>query len=442
MARRKSVENISEEESSDLVASLIEGSSFEFVSSEKGSLTDRPYVETPIVALNCLLGGGLPLGSLVEVFGPNASGKSSMMYETLGNFQRKYPNGVAFIVDTESSTDDTRLKQLGVERPVPRTGAPTLEDGFAQIVNILTKMANDSRYDGFPVMIMWDTIANSGLKTQIEDNADYNRMVAMERARIIKFNLMKLFPLIEKLNVLVVLLNQASVDLSGYRPGITSSGGNSLQHNIHLRFKVEGGQTEYDGVFAKEKYSKLSIMKSKISPIMSNFRIIIDINKGGIIDKVGSFVWWMTEIGNVFNSGTWWTWKDDIYNKYKPYIEKFGKFNGKFRSADLYSYSKENESFYKLLQLIWTDMICDRYVLQSKMCEPIRNSLRADLMTALGLTYEDISNVEIKTPDEVTTSISEKTLDELSSLLDTESGVVDTSTGEIVEGVEDGQVSE
>jgi len=444
MARRKSVENVSSEESTNLVASLIEGSSFEFVSSDKGSLTDRPYVETPIIALNCLLGGGLPLGSLVEVFGPNASGKSSILYETLGNFQKKYPNGVAFIVDTESSTDDTRLRQLGVDPSrAPRTGAPTLEDGFNQITNILTKMANDSRYDGFPVMIMWDTIANSGLRTQINEGADYNRMVAMERARILKYHLMKLFPLIEKLNVLIVLLNQATVDMSGFHPGITSSGGNALQHNIHLRIKVDGGQTEYDGVFPAIKNSKLSLLKSKISPLMNNFRVRIDIRNGGTVNKNTSLTYWMIDLG-LWNNGAWWTWKDEWYQKYKPYIDKFPVFEGnrKFRQVELWDNKliAGDQNFIKLLSLIWTDLICENYSLQSKVCSHLRTQLIADLMNNLGLTYEDINRQETTAPE--SELVSEDSQESVEELLEALTGTVDTSTGEIVEGENDGQVSE
>lgn len=146
-----------------LINDLIDGTQFNFIGQNgeqgKGSLSDKPKVETPIHALNCLLGGGLPLGAILEVYGPNAAGKSSLMYETLGNFQKQYPEGVAFIIDSETSTDDTRLRQMGVDPArAPRMGASTLEDGFEQIIKILKKMVNDKRYKGFPVFIIWDEL--------------------------------------------------------------------------------------------------------------------------------------------------------------------------------------------------------------------------------------------------------------------------------------------
>lgn len=159
----KKVQDTQQEVSSTLVNDLISGSLFKFIGEDgeegRGSLTDKPKVETPLVALNDLLGGGLPLGAILEVFGPNASGKSSFMYETLGNFQKQYPNGVSFIIDTETSTDNSRLRQLGVD-PMrsPRMGAATLEDGFEQITKIVKKMTDDERYKGFPVFILWDRL--------------------------------------------------------------------------------------------------------------------------------------------------------------------------------------------------------------------------------------------------------------------------------------------
>ncbi len=146
-------------DSENLISNLISDTEFNFIdpNTYSGSLSDKPKVATPLFALNDLLGGGLPLGAILEVYGPNASGKSSFMYETLGNFQKQYPNGVAFIVDSEASTDDARLKALGVDvSRAPRMGASSLEDGFEQINKILKKMLENPAYKGFPVMVLWD----------------------------------------------------------------------------------------------------------------------------------------------------------------------------------------------------------------------------------------------------------------------------------------------
>lgn len=230
MARKSETTEVVD--SGNLISDLISGTEFKFIGQNgeegKGSLSDKPKVETPLYAFNDLLGGGLPLGAILEVYGPNAAGKSSMMYETLGNFQKQYPEGVAFIIDSEASTDDSRLRQLGVDPSrSPRMGAATLEDGFEQIISILRKMTADSRYKGFPVFILWDTIAACPTRAQSKEGNMYAGGMA-ERARILKSSLMTIFPLIEKQNVLLILLNQVMAEIGGWRPGTTSAGGNAL----------------------------------------------------------------------------------------------------------------------------------------------------------------------------------------------------------------------
>lgn len=421
---KKSVEV--QDNSQNLISDLISGTQFEFIGQNgqegKGSLSDKPKVETPVIALNDLLGGGLPLGCMIEVFGPNASGKSSMMYETLGNFQKKYSNGVAFIIDSESSTDDSRLRQLGVDpMRAPRMGAATLEDGFEQINKIMSKMVNNEAYKGFPVFILWDTIASCPTRAQLESGKMYAGGMA-ERARILKTSLMTIFPLIEKQNVLLVLLNQITAEIGGWRPGVTSGGGNALKHDIHMRLEIEGGKTDYDGVYAISKSSSLSISKSKVSPIMNDFPVIIDITKGGVIDRAGSFVWWTTKL-NIFKQAAWWEINDDFYKKYQPYWDKFGCFYPRFRQAKLYEVARADSNFVDLLQLIWLDLISSRYVLQSEVCKSLRSEIETRLMVNLGLSYE-----ELHPSTENTSDNTEDALKELSEVLN-----VDTSTGEVSE---------
>lgn len=430
MAKKSSDEVVN---SADLISDLISGSQFKFIGDDgfegKGSLSDKPKVRTPLLALNCLLGGGLPLGSILEVFGPNASGKSSFMYETLGNFQKQYSNGVAFIVDSETSTDDSRLRQLGVDPTrAPRMGAASLEDGFEQITAILKKMLGNPRYNGFPVFILWDTIASAPTRAQLESGKMYAGGMA-ERARILKTSLMTIFPLIEKQNVLLVLLNQVMAEIGGWKPGLTSGGGNALKHDIHMRLEIQGGKTNYQGPYAVSKYSDLSISKSKVSPIMSKFPIIIDITKGGVIDRDGSFIWWMANLTepNLFKVSAWWSLEDWVYEKYRPFWDKFPKFTGKFRQTTLYEEAAADPNFVDFMQMIWLDLISEKYVLQAEVVKSMRSEIETRLMMSLGVNYEEAhpQNEEVST---------EVTPEDLAALTEALGGPVEVvpSTGEVV----------
>lgn len=241
-----------------------------------------------------------------------------------------------------------------------------------------------------------------------------------ERARIIKASLMNIFPLIEKQNVLLVLLNQVMAEIGGWRPGLTSAGGHALKHDIHMRLQIDGGKTNYEGVYAVTKYSTLSVVKSKVSPLMGGFPITIDITKGGVIDRVESFIWWMTTLTEptIFKQAAWWSIEEWCYNKYKAYWDKFDGLYPKFRQSKLYEVGRSNPNFVDFLQLIWIDLISERYSLQKEVCAPLRTQVEARLMQNLGLTYDMVHpcRVDESTGEVIETSVSDEVLSDLESL--------------------------
>ena len=399
MAKKAADSTVSSE---NLISDLIKDTEFKFISPDgEGSLSDKPKVETPLYALNDLLGGGLPLGSIIEVYGPNAAGKSSFMYETLGNFQKQYKDGVAFIIDSEASTDDSRLRALGVDPlRAPRMGASSLEDGFEQISKILKKMVDNPAYKGFPVMILWDTIAGCPSRSQLNTGEMYGGGMA-EKARILKTSLTNMFPLIDKQNVLLVLLNQVSAEIGGWKPGLTSSGGHALKHDVHMRIMIEGGKTTYDGIYATEKISTLTLEKAKISPLMRDIPISIDITKGGVINRSRSLVWWMTQVNPaIFKQGSWWEVNEWAKTKYAPYWSRFTMFSGSFRQTKLYEVAEADQSFVDFLRLIWIDLISEKYSLQKEVCKDLRSKLEVSLMVNLGILEDELSSQEKIKPQE------------------------------------------
>lgn len=270
------------------------------------------------------------------------------------------------------------------------------------------------------------TIAAAPTKAQVETGEMYGGGMA-ERARIIKSALTNIFPLIEKQNVLLVLLNQVMAEIGGWKPGVTSAGGNALQHDVHIRLEIEGYKTEFDGIWAEEKNSKLTIKKSKVSPIMNNIPVLLDITKGGIIDRSRSFVFWLTQVNpEIFKSGAWWSLQEWVYNKYQPYWDAIGGLYPRFRQKELYERAASDQNLVDLLQLIWIDLISEHYVLQAEVCKDYRAQIEARLMANTGVTWEQLSAISVPTED-ISTEISEEALEEMSNLLD-----IDASTGEII----------
>lgn len=187
-----------------------------------------------------------------------------------------------------------------------------------------------------------------------------------------------------------------------------------------MRLEIEGGKTNYDGPYAVSKFSKLSVVKSKVSPLMGDFPVSIDITKGGVINRSESFVWWMTQITSpaVFKQAAWWSIEDWCYEKYKVYWDKFPDFYPRFRQAKLYEVAAVDSNFTDFLQLIWLDLISERYTLQKEVCRGLRERVEAQLMLNLGITYDQLNTVQVDTSTgEVITDVSEETLSDLASLL-------------------------
>lgn len=189
-----------------------------------------------------------------------------------------------------------------------------------------------------------------------------------------------------------------------------------------MRLQIDGGKTNYDSVYAVSKYSKLSVVKSKVSPLMGDFPITIDITKGGVIDRIESFVWWMTELKSpeVFKSAAWWSISEWCYEKYKVFWDKFPDLYPKFRQAKLYEIARNDSRLVDLLQLIWIDLISERYTLQREVCSKMRSQVEAQLMKDLEISYEEvypIGPVDTVTGEVLSTEVSEDTINQLSDLL-------------------------
>ena len=142
----------------DLTAELIKGTEFESMTDDCSGLSAGSRVKTPLEILNAFLGGGLPFGSIVEIFGPNAGGKSTLTYQTVANFMDDYEDGIVLLLDAEATTDRGRLMALGVKNPdrIIRLKISCLEQGFEQITTVLKKLDDNPKLKDAKVMIVWD----------------------------------------------------------------------------------------------------------------------------------------------------------------------------------------------------------------------------------------------------------------------------------------------
>ena len=423
---------MSGEDLSNEIVELIKGTNSHLVSDVSvGVMHDRDKIPTPIPMLNCIFGEGVPLGVIVEAYGEPASGKTSTWYQTMGNFQRKFPDGISIIVDTEASVDSQRMEFMGVDpQRTLRIPCGSVESGFNEVFKILDKKEANKKLQKLPVFILWDTISVGATEKQISTGNLYGGGMS-EKPRIIKNELQLLMPRIEKQPILVVLLNQVTTEMTQYGAKLSSGGGWAIKHNAHVRVRYKGGKTDYDstGNYALYKNSTVSLDKSKISPLFTDIPILIDIRKGGIVDGPASMATFASEKLKLIEHSAWCK-SIPLAEKYPQYVGCFGKFcdtQGQFRYTEYLNYARENPDYVALLELAFIDEICSMYEYQAKICEPYRNQILNQLSHLIEPELDVIDDVE---GDEIL-----KEVDDKSEMIITDNedmNLVDTATGEIL----------
>ena len=375
MARRKSeVEEVYE----NTLEALAAGTEFK-VGSEVKVLTTRQKVRTPVEILNCLLGGGIPFGTVLQAYGPPKSSKSTWLYQMMGIFQHEYPEGIAVVVDTEASGDTERLSFLGVDTSrILRLPATSIETGFLSLLKMLENKSKNEKLKDTPVFVIWDSIS----KGLAQEDSKQSRMNAQDRARIIKNYMSPMMAEIEKHNFVLCLINQAiySTDRYGNRK-LDAGGGVALKHDVHLSVKLELSSDYTEGSFLITRTSKMAIDKSKISPEIWDIPVVLDIREGGKIDEVLSLIEYFLWNGWITQTSGWYTF-DNIadMNKDNPFYPILSSFSKKRRYNDMIQLVKDTPELYLALRYTFIKHLASIYKLQAKVMYEYQDKIVSELM--------------------------------------------------------------
>ena len=348
-----------------------------FVSADSGSLmTNRLRVPTPLYALNCIYGGGLPLSIMSQISGCPASGKSTFSYQCLGNYQKEYEHGVGVIFDQESSTDNDRLRMLGVDpSKVLRLPSTSLEESFANMFKMMNNIVKmQERIPDISAFMIYDTLSAGGTNKQhvaTESGASaFNAGSMMEAPRVIKQNLANIFPYIEKFPVFIGFLNQVFTQIGTYVSKVDAPQQLGLNHNIHCHIKFGSNKDVFENGWLVGTESMVQLGKSKLSPKLSDIPCYIDATAGGRIDEVDSFVRYLTRdnIG-IIKTGSYYSIKEAIdWMTEKHPVLKDNKnlmfYYKSIRRADLFHAIHEDYDLLQFLQVALMEVIGKVYPLQ------------------------------------------------------------------------------
>ena len=201
----------------------------------------KDWIPTGIAPLDAKLGGGLPVGRIVEIYGPESQGKSTLMCHMFAECQKK--GGIAVLIDSETSFEKNRAVKLGVDMDkLLIIEAETLERGFTIIHMVIDKLRTHKELDGKPILIAWDTIAGTPTDIEMENRSDPKKNQWAEgrapKPQIIKKGLNRLNKDLSRHSACLLIVNQVIDNISPYGERELTTGGRGLKHLASLRLRI------------------------------------------------------------------------------------------------------------------------------------------------------------------------------------------------------------
>jgi recombination protein RecA len=284
-------------------------------------VVDVETVSTGSLSLDIALGvGGLPLGRVVEIYGPESSGKTTMALHVVAEIQKR--GGTAAFIDAEHALDRSYAEKLGVNISELLLSQPSNGEEALEITDMLVR---SNAVD----LVIIDSVAALTPKAEIEGDMGDSHMGL--QARLMSQALRKLTANIKRSNTLVVFINQIRMKIGVmFGSPETTTGGNALKFYASVRLDIRriGAIKRGDEVVGNE--TKVKVVKNKVAPPFKE--VTFDILYGEGVSREGEIIELGTKNGVIEKSGAWYSYrgerlgqgKDNVRNilKEKPELAK------------------------------------------------------------------------------------------------------------------------
>jgi recombination protein RecA len=281
---------------------------------DSATARDIDAISTGSIGLDVALGiGGLPKGRVVEIYGPEASGKTTLTLQVIAEAQKA--GGTAAFVDAEHALDPSYAEKLGVNVDELLVSQPDTGEQALEITDMLVR-------SGAVDVIVIDSVAALTPKAEIEGEMGDSHMGL--QARLMSQALRKLTGNIKRSNAMVIFINQIRMKIGVmFGSPETTTGGNALKFYCSVRLDIRriGAIKKGDEVIGNQ--TRVKVVKNKVSPPfkMAEFEILY----GGGISREGEIIDLGVQHGFVDKAGSWYSYGDDRIGQGKENAREFLK---------------------------------------------------------------------------------------------------------------------